>query len=53
MYELYTTKTFERRLKSFLKKHPELEYEGVWGQVLIYTLKITGTEDVPDFPDIM
>lgn len=27
MYELYTTKTFERRLKSFLKKHPELESE--------------------------
>jgi len=24
MYKLYTTPTFERRLKSFLKKHPDL-----------------------------
>jgi addiction module RelE/StbE family toxin len=27
MYELYITKTFERRAKKFLKKHPELEKE--------------------------
>lgn len=25
MYQLYTTKTFDRRLNTFLKKHPELE----------------------------
>ena len=24
MYKIYTTPTFERRLKSFLKKHPDL-----------------------------
>lgn len=27
MYKLYTTKTFDRRLKTFLKKHSELEEE--------------------------
>ncbi len=26
-FKLYTTKTFERKLKQFLKKHPELEKE--------------------------
>ena len=25
MYRIYSTKTFERRLKQFLKRHPELE----------------------------
>lgn len=25
MYELYTTKTFEKKLKKFIKKYPELE----------------------------
>lgn len=25
MYNLYTTKTFDRRIKQFLKRHPELE----------------------------
>ena len=27
MYKLFTTKTFERKLKVFIKKHPELENE--------------------------
>ncbi len=27
MYKLYTTPTFERKLKSFLKKHPDLSIE--------------------------
>lgn len=25
MYKLYTTKTFDRKIKGFIKKHPELE----------------------------
>ena len=27
MYKIYITKTFERRLKTFVKKHPERESE--------------------------